>query len=186
MSKKKTLQEIRAEFKKNDFISEIRKEIDELQDSIKSKPFNPEETSLNKLHEIMDEIQVIQTKLAILKKKALRQETICKLYDYDVKLAYGEKYDTYLNDAAKTKVDGEKTLKANMEANARKKLRDDGIEAYKIESEKKEIRIKGYIKEIDTFMLALEEIDNKCSRKISLMQLQNELGVLVDVKSKQK
>lgn len=182
MGKRKSLEQIRAIFKQNDEVSKIKDDIDAFDDEIANHPFNPDVVSLSKVHDIIDKIQTIKTKLAILKKRALRQETICKLYSYDVKLVYDEKYDTYLNDLAKTKVEGEKTLKANMEASARKKLRDEGIETYRIEADKKEIRIKGYLKEIDTFLLSMQGIDDACSRKISLMSLQQELGVLIAVK----
>jgi hypothetical protein len=186
MAKRKTLEQIRATFKQYDEVSKIKDDLDVFDDDISNHPFNPDTASLSKVHDIMDSVQIVQTKLARLKKRALRQETICKLYSYDVKLAYDEKYDIYLNDLAKTKVEGEKTLKANMEASARKKLRDDGIETYKIEADKKDIRIKGYLKEIDAYMQVMKEIDEKCSRKISLMSLQNDLGVLCDAGKKHK
>jgi len=179
-------EDLKSKFKKVDKIDEIREEIDEIEKEIENKKFNPDVISLSKMHDIMDDIQIVQNKLAKLKKKSLRQELNCRLYVKQVALAYNIKSDELLLEENKTDANDKKKLKAEIDAEVKKKLISGGFEGAKYESEKKEMKIKNYIKEIDTFIDVTKEMDDKCSRKISLMALQESLGVLIDVKSSKK
>ena len=181
-TKELDFKKLKKSFDLKDETEDVRKAIDDIKEEIVDKRFNPDRTPLSDLHDIMDDIQVIQTKLGKLKQKGLRQELRAKLYITDINMAYDKKYDKLLL-IEPTKDDKDKNiLKANIEAKVKEKLSDE--EFYKNIAMKKEFKIKSYIKEIDAFIYVMSEMDDKCSRKISLMSLQRELGVLIDVKKR--
>jgi len=173
---------LKKAFDEKDETESIRKQIDELEDEIVDKKFNPDITPLSKLHDIMDEISFITTKLGKLKRRALRQELRAKLYITDINLSYSKKYDRlFIKEPTKDKA-GKSILKANLEASVKEQLEEE--DGYRNIASKKEFRVKDYLKEIDAFIYVMTEIKDKCSRKISLMALQKDLGVLIDVTKK--
>lgn len=144
--------------------------------------FNPDTIALSKMHDIMDDFQSIQTRLGKLKKKALSQNLNCKLYFKDIEVAYNNKRDQLMRDYTANKPADKKTLKAEIDANINESLKKDNIDEYLVRAEKKEWKSKTFLAQIDTFIDVMKEMDDKCSRKISLMALQKDLGVLVAIK----
>jgi len=178
--------EFKKQFVKVDDSKEIREAINEISDGLKQTPFNPDKTSLSKLHDIVDGLQVPKTKLGRLKRRAIRQRLRTKLYLKQINLVYDKKYGELLLNEPKKDSDKKSILKANIEASINKKLEEAGYEKYKYEAEKYELQIDSYFKEIDTLISVLMDMSSDIKDKIKIMDLQKDLGVLVDIKKKDK
>lgn len=179
---KEKLEKLKEEYLNGVDLETIEKEIDGIDDKIAHKRFNPDTISLSTLHDIMDDIQEIRSNLGKLMKKLLRQKLHIAAYLYKVSAIYNIKYEELFVSNSSSKE--EKVLKQTVEFKTRKQLRDEEIEKYKNLGEFKELKVKGHLEELNAHIKTIEELDETCSRKITLMQLQRELGTLVDVKGK--
>ena len=179
----KDLKKIKDRFNTESEETKIKEDFEKIENDFTVYKFNPDNRSLSALHDILDNIQDIQTQLGKLKAKALKEEARCELCFYDCKDVYDERYDDELNE-----LKGNETFKNAGEktSHVKKLLRNEenNIEAYVKYFEKKKIKIKSILKRIETYIKVVDEMDDKSSRKISLMNLQRELGTLVDIKMK--
>jgi len=182
MGEKFNFEALKEKFDAVDDTQDIRKEIDKITKGLTDKPFNPDRLALSKLHDIIDELRIPKTELGKLKKRALRQKLRTKTYLKEINLTYENKYDELLLDAPKKDKDNKSILKANIEAMIRKDLEDKGYAKYKYEAEKLELKIDSYLKEIDTLIAVLMDMSTDNRDKIKLMDLQRELGTLIDIK----
>jgi len=175
----KDCSKIKEKFNQKSEYEQIKKELKEVDKILIIQRFNPDVRSLSELHNILDNIQELQARLGRVKVKALAEETLCELCYLDCKDAYDELYDEEFN-----KIRGSNDFKnvAEKQSYVNNILRNNSIEDYVKYFEKKKIKIKNILRIIDTYIKVVDEMDDKSSRKISLMQLQKELGTLIDVK----
>jgi hypothetical protein len=175
------LEKIKQKYEAENELKKLKKEFEDIEHDFAVQKFNPDSRSISLLYDILDSIQEMQSRIGRLKIKVLKEETRCDLCYYDCKNIYDEEYDKEIN-----AIKGNNEFKNVSEKQSYTKnvLRDKNIENYIIYFEKKKMKIKNFIKEIDVLLKVVDEMDDKSSRKISLMQLQKELGVLVDIKFK--
>jgi len=162
---------------KYDTEDELKLQIDAIEKKIKCYKFNPETRSLEKMHSMIDETQIVNTELFKIKRTILRFKLKSKLFLEDIKLKYEQRSDIELSNIKGDKENfsnaGEKT------SHVRKKLKENGAQKYLNFANKKEMTAKSLLDEIETLISANIAIRQDLYEKISLAKLQKDLGVLV-------
>ena len=82
------LEKLKEKFLKESEEKIIKESFSEIERDFVVYKFNPDNRSLSMLHDIMDNIQNMQTRLGKLKAKALKEETRCDLCYFDCKDEY--------------------------------------------------------------------------------------------------
>jgi len=177
----KDLSKVKEKFDAQSEEKSINEEIEKAESEVTVFKFNPDVRSLSSLHDILDEIQGIQNRLGKLKTKALKEELRVDLCAADCQNTYDDKFDELMGG-----LKDDKATKGEKDSKVKQALLSDGTVSYVRYFDAKKLKIKSSIRRIDVLIKITDEMDEKSSRKISLMQLQRELGTLINIKMKKQ
>jgi hypothetical protein len=176
---------------------DIRDEIDKIEVDIKSYKLNPDTRNFIDMHDMIDSASNVCTKLFKLKKRAITFKSKAKLFMEDINYMYERESDNILlklidDDGTEEVTDEGKKKKAKKKySNAGEKsayIRNEMREADKYKyvqyANKKDIIAKGIAEEVDAYIEAVSAVRAEFGKKIELLKLQKDLGVLVQIKSK--
>lgn len=152
----------------------IEKDIRDMQDTLKVYKFNPQENDISEIYNIMDVIAEAQITFSKYTVKAIRYEMASELLYKTNEKIFKDLHSDYLmsDELREPKL---KTM-ADKEAYIQVQLKD--INRYLIYAEKHKVRSKKLLQQIEVINSVLSEIDDKLSRKVSVMQIQKDIGAL--------
>jgi hypothetical protein len=174
---------------------EIRDDLDKIEVDIKSYKLNPDTRNFIDMHDMIDNASNVCTQLFKLKKKALTFKSKAKLFVEDINYMYERESDNILlkliDGEVGGEVDGKKEKERKKYSNAKEKeayirneMREQDKYKYVQYANKRDIIAKGICEEIDSYISAIEAIRAEFGKKIELMKLQKDLGVLISIKRK--
>lgn len=204
MDEEKVEKQDRFELKRNDFIlnydkeKEIREELDSIDIDIKSYKLNPDTRNFIDMHDMIDNASNVCTRLFKLKKRAITFKSKTKLFMEDINYMYERESDNILlklieDDTTEVTEDKDgKTKKAKKKysnageksAYIRNEMRIADKYKYVQYANKEDIIAKGLAEEVDAYIEAISAIRGEFGKKIELLKLQGDLGVLISIKSK--
>src|SRR5271157_1961875 len=155
---------------------EIEKELLEIEVKIINKKFNPKDNNIMEIYDIMDNISDWKIQLSKVLKKSIRYEMSAELL--------GKTFEKVNNDIfADLLLSEELKSKALKNADEKKawvsqKMNENGMLDYSMYAEKQKIKSKNTFKQIMVVADVVKELDEKNSRKVSVMQVQQQLGQL--------
>jgi len=168
---------------------EIRDEIDKVEVNIKSYKLNPDTRNFIDMHDMIDSASNVCTQLFKLKKRAITFKSKAKLFMEDINYMYERESDNILLRL----IDGDdgEDKKKKKYSNAKEKdayIRNEMREADKFKyvqyANKKDIIAKGLCEEIDAYIEAVSAVRGEFGKKIELLKLQKDMGVLINIKTK--
>lgn len=154
--------------------SDIEKDIQTMQVALQVYRFNPQENDISEIYNIMDIIAESQIAFSKNTVKAIRYELASELLYKTNEKIFKDLHSDYLmsDELREPKL---KTM-ADKEAYIQTQLKE--INRYLAYAEKHKIRSKKLLQQIEVINGVLSEIDDKLSRKVSVMQIQKDIGAL--------
>ena len=169
---------IKEQFVKlGDFEKEIDGMVDAIQIKIKNMKFNPKTNNINETYDIMDDIQDWQAEIGKILIRALDYEEATELLEATVNSIYDNEEKSFLiSDILRS--NGFKNIDEK-KAWINKQLDDaSGINDFIKFMNKQRIKSEYALKRVNVLSDVVEKQDNKLSRKISVMNIQSQKGML--------
>ena len=153
---------------------EILKQLKVKEESLGYFQYNPNKQSVDVLYNIKDSLQQFQIDFAKMFNKALRFGLAADLL-YEQSFAIYEKcFDKIMSNIP----DGLFSNVGQKNSYAKNKMEEAGIVQYKEFAKEEQMKGKNVIRRIETLIKAIEKVDEKTSRKITVMGFQDKQGVL--------
>lgn len=176
----KELKKLKDNFLKESKLLHIKESLDEFEKSVINFEYNPNTRAISVIYDIMDDIQKFQIKLRELKTEALKEELMIELCYNEAKNQYENRYNELLLEIKDNKFNNIKEKESYVKNTI---VKEEVFEFFNF-FENKKLKIKNILKRVDILLDNFDRIDNKVSRKITLMQIQKDLGTLVDLRVK--
>ena len=153
---------------------ELVEEISNMSGKLVNYKFNPQDNNIVDIYNIMDVISPLQIEFGKIMVKCIRYEMASELLVKSCESIYNDLHCDYLL-SDELKAPSLKTI-ADKEAYIQNQLKD--VQKYISFAEKQKIKSKKILQQVSTLIGVLAEIDDKLSRKVSVMQIQKDLGAL--------
>lgn len=136
--------------------------------------YNPNKQSVDVLYNIKDSLQQFQIDFAKMFNKALRFGLAADLFYEQAFAIYEKCFDKIMANIP----DGLFSNVGQKNSYAKNKMQEAGIIQYKEFAKEEQMKGKSVIRRIETLVKAIEKVDEKTSRKITVMGFQDKQGVL--------
>jgi len=160
---------------------DIESKLKEVSDKIINKKFNPNNNNIIEIYDIMDDFSDVQKDITNLWAMSMSYDSSTQALLKTFQNSYKELHDAML--ISKEVKDGSFKNIAEKNAYIDNELKD--CYKYIYFAEKQIIKSKELLGRVKIFADLINQFDNKVSRKVSVMQIQEKMGTLPVAKEKQ-
>jgi hypothetical protein len=153
---------------------ELDKDIKSISGKLTNYKFNPQDNNIVDIYNIMDVIAELQIEFSKIMVKGIRYEMASELLQKSCESVFNDLHsDLLLSDEVKSPI-----LKTVGDREAYIQIQVKNIQKYVTYAEKQKIKSKKILQQISTLIGVIVEIDDKVSRKVSVLQIQKDIGAL--------
>lgn len=169
------LKKIKEQFDKDENKeTELENDIQTLSGKLTNYRFNPQDNNIVDIYNIMDVIAEQQIEFSKVMVKCHRYEMASELLNKSCESVFNDVHSEFLL-SDEVKAPSLKTV-GDREAYIQNQMKD--IQKYVVYSERQKIKSKKIFQQVQTIIGVVIEIDDKVSRKVSVMQIQKDIGAL--------